>query len=261
MTSKTHLARTRIRIAPQAYPRVKPLALALLSVAPWSAAPVLAVEGGQIVQGQGDVQINGPTTTINQQSNALILNRANFNIAPNQRVRFMQPAAFALNRVLSSDPSAIFGQLLANGQIFLINPNGITFGAGAQVNVGALVASTLDISDADFCAAQTAVNLLFPARLLAAPCWSATTNRGVELNASTLTTSGAASASGVALINSNGVKSSGATISITGKNADVRALANQTGVSIAATISSKRGRHAPTCHWKLCTAARSYPMD
>ena len=150
MRSTTHLAITRIRIAPHAYPRVKPLVLALLSMAPWSAAPVLAVEGGQIVQGQGDVQSNGPTTTINQQSNALILNWANFNIAPNQRVRFLQPSAFALNRVLSSDPTAIFGQLLANGQIFLINPNGITFGAGAQVNVGALVASTLDISDADF---------------------------------------------------------------------------------------------------------------
>lgn len=72
-----------------------------------------------------------------------------------------------------------------------------------------------------------------PARLLAAPSWSAATNRGVELNASTLTTRGAAGASGVALINSSGLKSSGATISITGKNAAVSALANQTGVSIA----------------------------
>lgn len=152
MKSTTHLARTRIRIAPQAYPRAEPLVLALLSMEPWSAAPVLAVEGGQIVQGQGDVRINGPTTTINQQSDAMIRSWANFNIAPNQRVQFLQPSssAFALNRVLSSDPTAIFGQLLANGQIVLINPNGITFGAGAQVNVGALVASTLEISDADF---------------------------------------------------------------------------------------------------------------
>ena len=152
MTSKTQLARTRIRIASQAYPRVKPLVLALLSMAPWSAAPVLAIEDGQIVQGQGDVQINGQITTINQQSNALILSWANFNIAPNQRVQFLQPSssAFTLNRVLSSVPTAIFGQLLANGPIFLINPNGITFGMGAQVNVGAWVASTLDISNADF---------------------------------------------------------------------------------------------------------------
>lgn len=85
MTSKTQLARTRIRIASRAYPLVKPLVLALLSMAPWSAAPVLAVEGGQIVQGQGDVQINGQTTTINQQSNALILSWANFNIAPKSK--------------------------------------------------------------------------------------------------------------------------------------------------------------------------------
>src|SRR6185312_8001008 len=34
------------------------------------------------------------------------------------------------------------------GQIYLINPNGVLFGEGAQVNVGGLVASTLDFNDA-----------------------------------------------------------------------------------------------------------------
>lgn len=142
----------RLQLGSQACPALKPLVLALLAMAPLSPTPLLAADGGQVVQGQGSVTSNGNTTTINQQSNALILNWANFNIAPTERVQFLQPSSssLALNRVLASDPTAIFGQLSANGQIFLINPHGITFGAGAQVNVGGLIASTLDISNADF---------------------------------------------------------------------------------------------------------------
>ena len=48
------------------------------------------------------------------------------------------------------DPSQIFGSLSANGRVFLVNPSGILFGPGAQVSVGALVASTLSITDDDF---------------------------------------------------------------------------------------------------------------
>ena len=149
---KINRAASRTHTASQAYPRLKPLVLALCGMTPWGASPILAADGSQVVQGQGSVQTNQQTTTIKQQSNTLILNWNNFNIAPNERVQFLQPSSssIALNRVLSKDPTTIFGQLLANGQIFLVNPNGITFGANAQINVGSLVASTLDISDTDF---------------------------------------------------------------------------------------------------------------
>jgi hypothetical protein len=52
--------------------------------------------------------------------------------------------------VLGADPSSILGSLSANGKVFLVNPNGILFGKGASVNVGGLVASTLNITDSDF---------------------------------------------------------------------------------------------------------------
>src|ERR1019366_8153691 len=60
----------------------------------------------------------------------------------------------ALNRVTGSDPSSILGSLNANGKGFLVNPNGILFGANSQVNVGGLVASTLNITDANFIAGR-----------------------------------------------------------------------------------------------------------
>ncbi|GLQ99726.1 YDG domain-containing protein [Dyella mobilis] len=105
--------------------------------------------GGQIVGGSGQIRQVGNTTTIVQTSPTLSLNWQSFNIAPNQTVDFLQPgsSAIAINRVFSSTPSEIYGHLDANGQVWLIDPNGVLFGQGAQVNVGGLVASTLDLQD------------------------------------------------------------------------------------------------------------------
>src|SRR5690606_13160024 len=55
----------------------------------------------------------------------------------------------ALNRIFSADGTVIQGQLNANGRVFLIDANGVLFGQTAQVNVGSLVASTLDVSASD----------------------------------------------------------------------------------------------------------------
>lgn len=81
-------------------------------------------------------------------------NWQSFNIAPSETVNFQQPntAAIAVNRIADTNGTQIFGHLNANGQVYLINPNGILFGQGAQVNVGGLVASTLDVNDASLTA-------------------------------------------------------------------------------------------------------------
>ena len=82
----------------------------------------------------------------------LIINWDSFNIAEGKQVVFRQPypSAVALNRVIGNSASQILGQLNANGQIFLVNTNGILFGPNSQVNVGALAASTLALSNRDF---------------------------------------------------------------------------------------------------------------
>ncbi|MBO9535701.1 YDG domain-containing protein [Herbaspirillum sp.] len=106
--------------------------------------------GGQVSAGSGSISSAGTTTTITQSSQNLSLNWNSFNIGRQETVNFVQPSAsaIAVNRITDTNGTQILGQLNANGQVYLINPNGILFGSGAQVNVGGLVASTLGISDA-----------------------------------------------------------------------------------------------------------------
>ncbi len=112
---------------------------------------------GHVVGGNATIQHTSPTTlNIQQTTEKAILNWQSFSIGANESVRFFQPSvnAIALNRVVGADPSVILGHLQANGRIFLLNPNGILFGAGAQINVGGLLATTLQIRDDDFMAGR-----------------------------------------------------------------------------------------------------------
>ncbi|NCW78730.1 MAG: filamentous hemagglutinin N-terminal domain-containing protein [Oxalobacteraceae bacterium] len=107
---------------------------------------------GQLAHGQGDISTNGNTLVIRQTSDKLAIDWESFSIAPGYRVSFVQPTvnSAVLNRVTGSDASTIQGSLQANGHVFLVNPNGILFTRDAQVNVGSLIASTLNITNEDF---------------------------------------------------------------------------------------------------------------
>ena len=113
-------------------------------------------QDGQIVAGSGTIAQSANTMTINQSTGKMAINWQQFNIAANEKVQFIQPGsqAVALNRVLGSDPSAIYGQLTANGQVFLLNPSGVLFAPGARVDVGGLVASTWNMTDKNFLEGQ-----------------------------------------------------------------------------------------------------------
>ncbi len=113
--------------------------------------------GGQVVAGQ--VAISNPAangTLVTQSSQSAIVNWQQFNVAGNEYVQFAQPSSSAviLNRVIGGAPSEIFGSIRANGRVFLVNTQGVLFAPGAQVDVGALVASTLDIKNEDFLAGR-----------------------------------------------------------------------------------------------------------
>ena len=131
------------------------LVATMLAVTPALAGPALPT-GGTVTSGTGAISQSGNTLTVNQSSQNLSTNWQSFNIGQGNTVIFNQPtsSSVALNRVTGSDPSAINGSLIANGKVFLVNPNGVLFGQGAQVSVGGFVASTLGISDADFAASN-----------------------------------------------------------------------------------------------------------
>lgn len=110
--------------------------------------------GGQVAAGSAAISSAGNTLTVTQTSAKAVINWQDFSVGAGHAVRFDQPNASSvtLNRVVGTSASLIDGALSANGRVFLVNPNGVLFGAGAQVEVGGLVASTLALRDADFLA-------------------------------------------------------------------------------------------------------------
>jgi filamentous hemagglutinin family protein len=113
--------------------------------------------GGTVVGGSATIASSGARLDINQTSGRAAIDWNTFNIGSDAHVHFQQPAGgVALNRVLASDASQIYGRLTSTGQVFLLNPQGIYFAPGAQVDVGGLVASTLNLSNANFMAGNYA---------------------------------------------------------------------------------------------------------
>lgn len=138
--------------------RLVPRVLAASLVAAFGGAPGLGLaQTGTLPTGLQVAQGTAPTSTINGQmtvtnSNGAVLNWDSFSIGAGNGVNFVQPSTESkvLNRVVGNDLSSIQGSLSSNGEVWLVNPHGVVFGRDAQINVGALVASTLGVTDADF---------------------------------------------------------------------------------------------------------------
>ncbi len=110
---------------------------------------------GNVVAGDANiVQLNPKLLEIIQASDKVIIDWRSFSIDWDELVRFLQPDSdsIALNRVNGDTPSYILGQLTADGRVMLINPNGVLFGDSAVVDIGSLVATTIDIRNEDFMA-------------------------------------------------------------------------------------------------------------
>lgn len=122
--------------------------MAMLLLAPAAFAQQHLPNQGLITDGSGSIK-QGPTAlTIDQTSDSLSIDWNSYSIGADHQVIYNQPSSSstALNRVTGGQASSILGQINANGRVFLVNPNGIVFAPSAQVNVGSLLASTLNIS-------------------------------------------------------------------------------------------------------------------
>lgn len=170
--------------------------------------------GGVVTAGQAVIGQNGNSMTINQSSGKAAIDWQSFNIGSNAQVNFVQPSAnaIALNRVVGQNASQILGTLNANGQVFILNPNGVLFAPGAQVNAAGVLASTRGMSNDDFMAGK--LNL-------------SGTGAGTVVNQGSIT---AANGGYVVLVGAQ-VRNSG---TITAPQGDVRlAAANQVSLQIA----------------------------
>jgi filamentous hemagglutinin family protein len=115
------------------------------------------VGGGATIQGQGSGSV-----TINQSSQNAIINWNTFNISKGETTTFNQPnsASTALNRVIGGQgPSFLDGTLTANGRVFIVNGDGILFGANSRINTAGFLATTSDIRNQDFMAGKYNFNI------------------------------------------------------------------------------------------------------
>lgn len=130
--------------------RLIQIQLFICALASFSAGAELPVKAASWLQsGAVTEQVVGNTLNLRQSTNRAILHWDSFNIGPRNTVNFIQPGpgAAALNRIFDANPSVIQGQLNANGQIYLLNRNGIVFANGSQTNVHGIFASSHDVTD------------------------------------------------------------------------------------------------------------------
>ncbi|CAN7277023.1 two-partner secretion domain-containing protein [Massilia sp. LjRoot122] len=124
---------------------------ACFGAASTAAAPTLP----KVVAGQASFSQEGNVFSITN-TPGTIINWQSFSVNAGEITRFIQQSSDSavLNRIVGQDPSQILGALQSNGKVFLINPNGVLFGRDSRVDVGGLVASTLNMTDADFLAGK-----------------------------------------------------------------------------------------------------------
>lgn len=142
--------------------RRRHLASALVAAMAMPIAPAVAQSlpsSGNVVSGSASIEYSGNNVVITQTTKGAIINWGDFSIGYGYGATFDQQfgaSSVTLNRVVGfgygygGSASFIDGNLTSNGSVFLINPSGITFGSGAVLNVGSVVASTMDITNANF---------------------------------------------------------------------------------------------------------------
>ncbi|HEY8950882.1 MAG TPA: filamentous hemagglutinin N-terminal domain-containing protein [Rhizomicrobium sp.] len=115
-----------------------------------------------VVGGKDSFSQSGSTLNVNQQTNRTVIDWRSFDIGSKAQVNFNQPgtSSIAVNRVNgSTNPSDIEGGLHANGQVWILNPNGVFFGKSARVDAAGIVATTANINDKAFMAGSNKLQM------------------------------------------------------------------------------------------------------
>lgn len=126
--------------------------IAILLILLFNTSVYAAPSGGNVVHGNAEIHQNGSNTIINQGSNSAIINWESFDINKGESVHFNQnsSSSIVLNRVTNGLPTSIFGNLSANGNVFVLNQAGVLVGNGASINTHSFLAGAASINDKDF---------------------------------------------------------------------------------------------------------------
>ncbi|MGV0962605.1 MAG: MBG domain-containing protein [Polynucleobacter sp.] len=119
-------------------------------------APNALPTGGNVVAGNAAISQSGNVMNVNQSSQRAVVNWQSFNVGKDATVNFNQPnaAASTLNVVNGASRSMINGAVNAPGQVIFVNNNGVVFGKNAEVNVGGLVATTMNVNQDEYMAGK-----------------------------------------------------------------------------------------------------------
>jgi filamentous hemagglutinin family protein len=119
----------------------------------WCGGVYAAPEGGVVSGGAASISVPAAGhVVIHQHTDKAIINWQDFDTKAGEHTEFRQPSkdSAVLNRIRNGKPTSIDGKVSANGNVVIVNPQGVVFGKGASVDVGGLIASTADIADENF---------------------------------------------------------------------------------------------------------------
>lgn len=119
--------------------------------------PVYAApNGANVVHGNVNISQSGSNTIINQNTDKAIINWNSFDVNKGESVLFNQnsSSSIILNRVTNGLPTNIFGNISANGNVFILNQAGVLVGNGASINTNSFLAGAANINDNDFIAGK-----------------------------------------------------------------------------------------------------------
>lgn len=109
-------------------------------------------EGGEVVGGAASISETAKKLDVYQHSQRAVIDWRSFNIGVDEHTQFHQPSSnsIVLNRIKDANPSTVMGKLSANGNVILVNPNGVFFGRNSIVDVNGLMATSAGINTQSF---------------------------------------------------------------------------------------------------------------